>query len=39
MEKSELIQLTRREVYQAMCTFEEEPVAETPDTELEDITE
>lgn len=39
MEKSDFIQLTRREVYQAMCTFEEELVVDTPETELEDITE
>ena len=39
MEKSDFIQLTRREVYQVMCTFEDELIVDTPETELEDITE
>ena len=38
MEKSTLIELTRREVYQVMLTFEDQTDVETPSEQLEDIT-
>ena len=38
MEKSTLIELTRREVYQVMLTFEDLPDVDTQSDQLQDVT-